>query len=101
MNGNYPLTVCNQAVYADRIRYIQKFSPKGTPYGVYEDSVVQRIHEQFLDIAIYLYLNERAARTGLAAGGSGFLVWVESETYPELRHYYAVTNQHVIEDGAK
>jgi hypothetical protein len=82
-------------------RYVQRFSGSGLPVGVWEDCIVPRVPDQFLDCSIFLYPSERTAKKGTEAGGTGFLVKMRSEVHPdELWHYYAVTNKHVIDDGA-
>lgn len=57
-----------------------------------------RIEDRILDCVLYLYPTTQAARQGHAAGGTGFLVGVPSETKP-LMYTYAVTNSHVIREG--
>ncbi|MGP8231511.1 MAG: hypothetical protein ACLQL2_02450 [Methylovirgula sp.] len=50
---------------------------------------------------IYLYPDEKSADEGEKIGGSGFLVGVPSKGLPQNFWFlYAVTNKHVIEDGA-
>ena len=58
-----------------------------------------RFPDDVADIAIFLYASEVAALKGQNAGGSGFLVFVPSEAFPQKVHVYAVTNQHLIDDG--
>ena len=58
-----------------------------------------RIPDEFLQCAIYLYPSVRAAEQGESAGGSGFLVHVASNN-PGWGFVYAVTNSHVIREGA-
>ena len=55
----------------------------------------QRIHDGFLDCAIYIYPTESAARIGEQAGGSGFIIAYPLNPLP-WREIYLVTNQHVI-----
>ena len=58
-----------------------------------------RIPNAILDCAVYLYADEQAARDGEHAGGTGFLVGIESNIHRGLWWIYAVTNSHVIKDG--
>ncbi|MCH8063445.1 MAG: trypsin-like peptidase domain-containing protein [Chloroflexi bacterium] len=61
-----------------------------------------RIPDDLLDIVIYLYPSMQDARDGARFGGSGFLVGIRSERYPDDNakvHNYAVTNSHVIREG--
>lgn len=55
-----------------------------------------RIPDIFLDSVIYLYRTVDAARSGESAGGTGFLVGIQSEKHPNVVFLYAVTNNHVI-----
>ncbi len=61
---------------------------------------VPRISDQILDCVIYLYPSVAAAQAGEAAGGTGFLVAVPSEVVEHGYYVYAVTNSHVIREGA-
>ena len=56
------------------------------------------IPKQFLDCSVYFYSSEQAAKDGERFGGSGFLVHILSE-HEGMVHLYAVTNEHVIEQG--
>ena len=58
-----------------------------------------RISDTFLDCVIYLYRDPSSAGEGVSAGGSGFLINVQSEAHPEYGYPYAVTNRHVIQDA--
>jgi hypothetical protein len=46
--------------------------------------------------SIFMYETEADAEARAGWGGSGFLVGVNSDTYPELAHIYAVTNAHIV-----
>jgi hypothetical protein len=59
-----------------------------------------RIDDDMLDCVIYLYPTIEAAQKSEAAGGTGFLVGVPSKTVPDGIYTYAVTNSHVIREGA-
>jgi len=52
-----------------------------------------------LESVVYLYPSQQAARDGERAGGSGFIVAVQSEVHPESCYLYAVTCRHVVEDA--
>lgn len=56
-----------------------------------------RIHDNFVETAIYLYRSKAEAEDGINAGGSGFLVSIPAETHPGGTFIYAVTNRHVLE----
>jgi hypothetical protein len=60
-----------------------------------------RILDGYLESVIYLYPSRSDAKDGKAAGGSGFLVLVQSKGLPEYGYVYAVTNKHVVEQGAR
>lgn len=77
---------------------IQRQSPRGYPYWVYE-RVMPRIADELLEAVIYLYRSTEDAEQGIAAGGSGFLVHMTSSVSEELRPLYAVTNSHVVREG--
>lgn len=59
-----------------------------------------RISDGLLESVIYLYPSVSSAENGEKLGGSGFLVGIRSEKYPNKAHNYAVTNSHVIREGA-
>ncbi len=60
-----------------------------------------RISDFILDSVIYLYGSPLDAEKGERAGGSGFLVGVESEAFPEeFVSVYAITNKHIVDNGA-
>jgi hypothetical protein len=69
-------------------RYVRRRTASGLVVGTVEDCMA-RIHDYFIDCAVYLYPSERQARTGVMAGGSGFLVEMGE-------HVYVVTAAHVI-----
>lgn len=50
------------------------------------------------DCSVYMYASEESADNGSNSGGSGFLVHYPS-TVKGYGHLYAVTNQHIIDDG--
>jgi hypothetical protein len=58
-----------------------------------------RLHDDFLEVVVFLYPSENDAQNGTKLGGTGFLVRLESEKV--IGYYvYAVTNRHVIERGS-
>ncbi len=59
-----------------------------------------RIKDEILNCVIYLYPSRAAAESRENAGGSGFVVGVESAAAPGAYWLYAVTNRHVVENGA-
>jgi hypothetical protein len=56
-----------------------------------------RIPDQLLNSVIYLFRNEEDAQAGRGAGGTGFLVELESEA--GWLHHYVVSNIHVVRNG--
>lgn len=61
-----------------------------------------QIARNLLDTVIYLYGNETDAKAGKNFGGTGFLVSLQSEMFPNrgAAYFYAVTNWHVaVRDG--
>lgn len=60
-----------------------------------------RVSDLYLRSVVYLYPSAVAAREGHPAGGTGFLIGMDSEAHPkqDWLHLYAVTNHHVIDDA--
>src|ERR1035437_5786636 len=59
-----------------------------------------RLANHILNCVLYVYPSIESARKGKNAGGSGFIVGVESK-YAEGRYLaYAVTNAHVVDKGS-
>lgn len=58
-----------------------------------------RIPDNFLHCVIYMYPSEEAAKKGVAAGGTGFLISLPSLKHQGGRYTYAVTNSHVIAEA--
>jgi hypothetical protein len=78
-----------------RGRWVTRYSePGGIPFWVWERSM-PRISDQFTECAVYLYASVQDAKDGARQGGSGFLVGVPSQRFPDLSFVYAVTNWHV------
>jgi hypothetical protein len=93
-------------LYAARWREVWRVDEDGDAYRIWE-KIVPRIDDSVLDCAVYLYHSEQDAIEGAHSGGSGFLVgvpvgWDDDgwKSRPRGTHIYAVTNSHVIEDGA-
>jgi hypothetical protein len=68
--------------------------------GNFRGPVMPRIRDNIRDCAIYLYPSTEAARAGLQAKGSGFLVGIRSKTDENWCYPYAVTNRQTVADGA-
>lgn len=59
-----------------------------------------RIDNRIIYSVFYLYHSEEEAETGNLDGGTGFLLHMQSQEYPDKCDIYAVTCGHVIEAGA-
>jgi hypothetical protein len=59
-----------------------------------------RLRDEILDCVVYLYRSYHEADEGIAIGGSGFALGMPCESLPGAAHIYAVTNKHVVENGA-
>jgi hypothetical protein len=60
-----------------------------------------RIRDEYVNCAVYLYPTVAHAKRGEAFGGSGFVVKVMSKfDDPYKRHFYVVTNSHVLNSGS-
>jgi hypothetical protein len=79
-------------------QWVVRKSARCHEYAVWRKSSMPEIHKQFLSPVVYLYPSRKAADMGERVGGTGFLLAYPSAV--ENYHYYAVTNRHVIEDGA-
>jgi len=78
---------------------VEKRTSNGNAYKIWEDfPPVPRIYDQLLDCALYIYPSARQEQKGSQAGGSGFLVKMDSG-FRGLSHFFAVTARHVVEDG--
>ena len=95
-------------LYAAGYREVWCVNIQGYGYRTWE-KIVPRIDDSVLDCAVYLYYSEDGANKGDRSGGSGFLVgvpfgWNEGSSNgswaTKRHHIYAVTNSHVIKDGA-
>lgn len=95
--GNYPFTVGSRQDYNGG--WETRYTAKGTPYSVWRWPM-PRISDNYLDCVFYLYSTKSDADKGKRVGGSGFIVRVDAKTLGQAHHLYAVTNWHVIRDGA-
>jgi len=77
---------------------VEKRGMLGYPYW-YNDTGMPRIQDDFLDCVVYLYPTAIDAKSGVAAGGTGFLAGVPSAKLKGRSFLYAVTNSHVIREG--
>jgi len=88
----------NPSVVVWKRRWVTRRTSKGSVYRVWE-TPMPRIPDSIANCSIYLYKSEPAARQGQDAGGSGFLVIIQSSADPSRGYLYAITNKHLIEDG--
>lgn len=58
-----------------------------------------RIDDRILNSVFYLYPSIESAKAGEQEGGTGFLIGVTSKVHPNHGYLYAVTNNHVIQEG--
>lgn len=74
----------------------------GTPFVAWERiGDVAKISPQYLEVVVFLYPSIEAARDATNIGGSGFLVGIPYATVEGPLHIYAVTNRHVVLNGAQ
>jgi hypothetical protein len=94
--GDYPLTVGTPKQYA-RGRWARRYSvPNRLPFYVWERSM-PRIHDIYIDCAVYIYGSLSDAKAGERTGGSGFIVSVPVALDPAKGVWlYVVTNRHVV-----
>lgn len=78
-------------------------SSTGYRYNACVDIGMPKIPSKIIDCVFFLYKTEKDAIKGVNSGGTGFLVIVDSEKYPEYFSYhyfvYGVSNHHVINKG--
>lgn len=59
-----------------------------------------RIPNAIIDCTFFLYRSKEDALASKDAGGTGFSIFMKSETWSEITYFYAVTNWHVaVRDG--
>lgn len=92
--GNYPLTVGKEQCYTVKPTVI--YTANGSQVTVLRKQM-PIIADAQKDSVFYLFKDEEAARNSDRAGGTGFFVYIRSET--GKNYFYAVTNRHVIEKG--
>jgi hypothetical protein len=72
-------------------------SSNGARYTRHIPVGMPQISSDLLDTVVYLYRNEAEAKEGKDFGGTGFLVVLPDETYPDrISYFYAVSNWHVV-----
>src|SRR5690349_16217809 len=77
-------------------RPIRCYSSRGTAFTRWEPLGMPRLPPKTLDCVCYLYNSEHDAHAGREFGGTGFLVAMPSERWPDRIEYrYVVTNWHV------
>jgi hypothetical protein len=104
--GNYPLVVgkaeLDQLTHSSLDLYTtgceKRLSMRGNPYWVWRREM-PRVEDALLDCIIYLYPTKKDACDGEHVGGTGFLVGIQSQVFPEAYYGYAVTNSHVIKEA--
>ncbi len=81
---------------------VREVSPTGQLITRWErcENLMSKISSTTLDTEVYLYSSKEDAENCIDAGGSGFLVGISDGVKPG-GWVYAVTNQHVIEEGYK
>ncbi len=78
---------------------ITMLSSGGTKYTRWVDYGMPKIPETLIDCVFYLYKTIEEAAKGSNYGGTGFLVAVPSEKYPNIISYiYGVSNWHNVLD---
>ncbi len=76
---------------------ITMHSSRGTKYTRWVDIGVPKIPIALIDSVFYLYRNRSDAENGANYGGTGFIVAVLSEKFPDKYVYvYGVTNWHIV-----
>src|SRR5690349_12749248 len=82
-------------------RSVPCISSGGTRYARSEPVGMPKIERRLLDTVVYLYQDRADAEVGKDFGGTGFLVALPGEMFPEqTTYFYAVTNWHVaVRDG--
>ncbi len=80
--------------------WIVRYTRDGLPYGVYAPWRMPRIPNSYLDYCIFLYPSRPAAEAGEHYGGSGMLVSVAAGVAGAAPFVYAISNRHVVRDGA-
>lgn len=78
-------------------RQAECVSTAGTRYLRHLRTGMPKLPAEMLDSVIYLYQDKEDAEAGVDFGGTGFLVTIPSEMFPDrAAYFYAVTNWHVV-----
>jgi hypothetical protein len=86
-------------LYATGRRWCRRYSAYGQLYFA-KVRPMPRINDEALGCVLYLYRSVEEAHDGAREGATGFLVGVQSERHAERIFLYAVTNAHVLNEGA-
>jgi hypothetical protein len=96
----YDDELCYHGLQFARVPVLDR-ATRGTPFVRWASIGMPRIPPHYLDNVCYLYGDKEAARAGDEFGGTGFLVGIISEQFPQLGRYtYAITNWHVACQGS-
>src|SRR5208282_6358062 len=100
-NIGYPAETFTYRDLCFRRLLIAQSSSRGAEYLKRVDVGMPKIPRRALDCTFYLYKSREDAEKGVNFGGTGFLVCVDSEQYPDdIFYMYGVTNWHVVlKDG--
>src|SRR5579864_219035 len=79
--------------------YAKKCTTQGVSFWA-RRPLMPRVPDDLLHCSVFLYPSVDDARAGEKAGGSGFLIQVNSATFPATGYGYVVTNAHVVRDCA-
>ncbi len=58
-----------------------------------------RMMESVFETTVFLFPTEEDAHEGRSLGGSGFILGIKGERFPDDLHVYAITNEHVAISG--
>jgi len=99
-----PLNARSKAIGYYDLRFnkvdVTLYLPDGTQYTKRVDTGMPKIPSHVIDTVFYLYRSIEDAKSGSKYGGTGFLVGVPSEKFPDYYSVYGVTNWHVaLDDG--
>jgi hypothetical protein len=75
--------------------YETRYTTDGHPFTVRRPRM-PRIPEDVADCTVYLYRSKADAEKGVRAGGTGFLVGMDSKMFGDVQYPYVVTNKHVV-----
>jgi hypothetical protein len=79
----------------DDLLYEERRTTRGVPFTVLRKRM-PRVPDKMLDCVFYLYPTVDDAQRGEYAGGTGFLVCLESKRVPGRYFPYLVSNKHVV-----